>query len=116
MLIIFISHVLSKQLPELDLYKFVPGNWTQTNVNGTELINIQETNQKSTFKGFVNNSEIVIQVLSNKTAQVMYGEEKYTLKFDDQGEGVSISDIGIEVGNHISITIYSTNSFELLFA
>lgn len=116
LLAILVSGATARRFSEVSLYSFVPGNWTQTAANGTSEIIIQETVPKSTFKGFVNGTQLIIHVLDNKTAKVSYGKHSYVLKFAYMGEGISISDIEIEDGNHLSITIYSTYSFELSIA
>lgn len=126
------SHVSSLRFEEFDLYKMVPGNWshfgeknfsiivfpvneTQKTTN-TEPKNSLDTSHVEKFKGFYEDEEISISVLTNKSMIVSYLNETISLNFSLSIEGSAFADKILSDGRHLSVGGFTRTNFEITIA
>ena len=115
MFILFINIVYSRQIPNLNLFTFLLGNWT-TKINPS--LNVEITNHSKDFLstqfiGYYDENEIIFNLKTNKSTRIQYLDFQFELNFETVLDGVATAETILKNGKYLSIVIFNTNSFEI---
>lgn len=120
MLFCFLSVCLCWRQMNMNLYEFVPGKWEQKHTNETKIeFEMQEIADNSNasvkkFAGKFGENDIHIDVMANNSAHFAFLNNEFDIDFIDEDDDVARADLDLESGYHLSVTVTSTYSFEIV--
>jgi hypothetical protein len=117
----FVALVTCRTHPPLDFFSLVPGNWTQVvnNVSSSYPITLVSTEiaedglNTTTYEGNYKETPIQINVTSNMTAQVGFGEYLFKVEAIQERGIIARSDCILHDGTHVVLTFYASISLEI---
>jgi hypothetical protein len=118
---LFLSSALSStERSIMNAYTFIPGNWTEV-INGKPVTHLIARDEEftlpdrpniTTFFGTYNDTELRVTVTSNTTGNATFGPYTFDFEFTYEKEVISIAEINVSDGSHISVSAYSDRTVE----